>query len=256
MALRKPAFEGQETTTTATPAAPAAAEAPEVQQVAEPATVAAANEASPSTAVAAPANTSVAVGGKYQPALAQFEKVIDPSTLDFDTFRRVTVDLEGFNDDADVLLGKRIKIQVMSFNERFICSPGKQDAESNELVRYSLDGKTIDETGESCADYIKKLQEVDGYEDAALKKYLNIYGFLVATAETEKADFVEIAPEDRDIVSIQIPPRSFGKFTRFQIEDGVKVSQGILQPTDVVVLTQNKVKGKTTNYAEVTFSRK
>lgn len=250
MALRnKPGFEAEETTAAA-PATNAEATA-EHQPDSAPAP---ASTPSASTAVAQAAPTAMAVGGKYKAALQEYANVIDPTSVSFDTFRRVTVGLDGFSDENEVEMGKRIRLQLMSFNERYICSPGKQDAESNELVRYSLDGKTIDETGESCADYIKKLQEVDGYPDASLKKYMTLYGFLVATEV--KGELVEIPAEDREIVSIQVPPRSVGKFTRFQIEDGVKVSQGILQPTDVLVLTQGKVKGKTTTYADITFGRK
>lgn len=256
MSLRKPAFEGQEETKSNTTAVAEDTKPATVGTVSDNAQVAANQDAAETTgtAVAAPKQTALAVGSKYKPALEGFKNLIDPSSLDFDTFRRVTVGLDGFSDEAEVEMGKRIKIQLMSYNDRFICSPGKQDAESNDLVRYSLDGKTIDGTGELCADYIKKLVEVDGYEDASLKKYLNLYGFLVAVEE--KGELKEIDPADREIVSIQVPPRSYSKFTRFQIEDGVKVSQGILQETDTVVLSQAKVKGKTTTYAEITFGRK
>lgn len=195
------------------------------------------------------------LGKKFAGALIELENQIDPSSVDFDTFRRVTVGLDGFSDENEVALGKRIKVQVMSYNERYVVSPGVDDDEASKLVKFSLDGVNLDDGSGTVVDYIKQLKDVDGYENAASKKYLAIYGFLVASAETENSSFVEIDPADREIVNVQVPPRSFGKFSRYQIEQGVKISQGVVQPTDLLTLTQGKVKGKTKTYAEITFSR-
>jgi hypothetical protein len=54
--------------------------------------------------------------------------------------------------------GQTIKLQLMSFNDRYTLSPGVQDADATEHVRFSVDGKTIDGTGEDCAAYIEKLK--------------------------------------------------------------------------------------------------
>jgi Fe-S-cluster formation regulator IscX/YfhJ len=257
MALRKPTFEGSEDN------AGAAVEgvvvdktvetAPAVEQ---PAVIAAAEEAAAvvaeaKTAVAPVQKTALALGGaKYQPALQEFKDQIDPSTLDFDTFPRVTVGLDGFSDDKDKDLGNVVKLKLMSWNERFIITPGVDNDEANALVAYSLDGKTIEATGQSTADYLKYLMETEGYKEASIKKYYAIYGFLV------ESNGAAVDPEDQSIVSIQVPPRSVSLFTRYQIERGVKISQGIVQPSDLLVLTMVKAKGKTKNYASIAFSAK
>lgn len=192
--------------------------------------------------------------GRFKPALADLQNVINPASLEFDTFRRITVGLDGFSDENETELGKKVKISVMSWNERFVVSPGVQSAEANEKVKYSLDGHVCDD-GTPVADYLKVLKDVEGYDKAAVKKYLTIYGFLIATSADGK-DLVDIPAEDREIVAVQVPPRSLPLFTRFQIEQGVKISSGILQPSDEMVLTQEKVKGKTTTYASIKFSAK
>ena len=251
MALRKPAFEGQEAEESVQVSNVATETV--VQDVKQPANEPAATAQAPvpapqrSTAVATP------TGGKYKPALTSYQNVIDPSSLEFDTFRRITVGLDGFSDENEVELGKRIKIQIMSWNERFVVTPGVQNAEANEKVRYSLDGKVLDD-GTLVTDYLKVLREVDGYDKAALKKYLTIYGFLAGNEV--KGEMVDIDPAEREIVSVQVPPRSLPLFTRYQIETGVKVSQGVIAESDELVLTQEKVKGKTTTYASIKFSAK
>ena len=210
-------------------------------------------EAAPAPAAAPlstvkPANTAMAVAGaKYTPALQEFKDQIDPSTLDFDTFPRVTVGLDGFSDDKETDLGKRIKLKLMSWNERYLVTTGVDTEEANKLVQYSLDGKVIDSTGQSTAEYLAFLKS-EGYKDAEIKKYYAIYGFLCF------ANDKDIDQVDQSIVSVQVPPRSVSLFTRFQIEYGVKVAQGIVQPTDVLVLNQLKAKGKAKAYASIEFS--
>lgn len=263
MGLRKPtpAFEGQETTTSALiddlpfdqaqTAAGAAGAAPVETPVANE------RPAAAEVPVVAPKN-AVAVAKKFTPALEEYKNVIDPSTMDFDTFTRVTVGLDGFTDDQDVPLGKIIKIQLMSWNERYTVTAGEDNAEANEKVRFSLDGKTIDGTGESVTEYLKVLREVDGYENASVKKYYALYGFLMQTSAPDAKGYpkvVDVDPVDRAIVSIQIPPRSVSLFTRYQITTGVKVSQGLIEPSDEIVLTQGKQAGKTKDYANIQFSR-
>lgn len=268
MALRKPtpAFEGQEpATSTEMPA-----DLPPINTAAEtvaPVETAAANETPIRPTPVPPAEAAVpavaaknvpAVAKKFTPALEEYKGVIDPSTMDFDTFTRITVGLDGFTDDQDVPLGKIIKIQLMSWNERYTVTAGEDNAEANEKVRFSLDGKTIDGTGESVTEYLKVLREVDGYENASVKKYYALYGFLMQTSAPDARGYpnvVDVDPVDRAIVSIQIPPRSVSLFTRYQITTGVKISQGIIEASDELVLTQGKQAGKTKDYANIQFSR-
>lgn len=232
----------------ATPAATAAAAA--AIDTASDTAAAAIPAAASTTAIApvAPKALSTVVGKKFAPALSTYSNVFDPSSLAFNTFNRVTVDLGGFNDADKKELGNDIVLQLMSFNERYAITPGVQDDDATQHVRYSLDGKTIDGTGESVLDYLKVLREVEGYTNADVKKYLALYGFLV------KQDDTVIDPADRQIVEIQVPPMSVAYFTRFQIETGVKISQGVLQASDLIGIKVEKAQGKTTKYAAIKFS--
>jgi Fe-S-cluster formation regulator IscX/YfhJ len=194
------------------------------------------------------------IGSKFQPALQEFKDVIDPASLEFDTFSRITVGLDGFSDDQEKDLGKVIKLRLMSWNKRYIVTAGEDDKTANELTRFSLDGITLDNDGSLAADWVKVLKETHGYKDAAIKEYYQLYGFLIATSES--GNLVDVPEEDQIIVSIQCPPRSKAQFTNYQITMGVKVSKGILPASDEIVLTQAKEKGKTKSYAKILFSHK
>lgn len=236
--------------TIATPTAAPAFE-PEVIS-ANDAAVSAPPAASTATAVVvAPSGILPALGAKYAPALQGYRDVIDPSSLDFDTFKRVTCGLDGFSDDQNNEMGKQLKIQLMSWNERYIITTTVDNDEANALVKYSLDGKSIDGTGQPVADYIKFLVS-EGYEDACSKKYYALYGFLVA--ESSEGALVEVPAADREIVAVQVAPRSVAQFTAYQLTHGVKVSQGLVKDTDLLLLTQEKKDGKTKKYASIKFS--
>lgn len=253
---------GEPTATVVAPATEAEAKA-EMAAAKEEAAPAAAPEAkaATSTAVAPAAKSSLTtvLAKKFQPALADFENVIPAGSVDFNTFVRVTVGLDGFSDSEGNELGDEIHMQLMSFNSRWVVTPGVQDAEATELVKYSADGKTIDGTdGDSIFDYLEYLKKSEGYEKAAIKEYLAIYGFLTHASQKEGKQLVfgEIPPEDRQIIELQVPPQSRALFQRYQIEAGVKISQGIIPATDVLVCRQDKVEGKNQKYAQIKFNYK
>lgn len=270
MALKKPTpkFEEAEVVTAdanatakeevaeTTAAAPAAQGVVDEQSSGAPAEQAApaakAETQSESKAVAVRPAASVSTNvkkPKYQVAYADFENVIDPTTVEFNTFKRITVSLDGFEDDQKADLGKEIHLDLMSFNSRWVVSPGTQDAEATELVRYSADGKTIDQTGEDVQEYLQNLIKIEGYKDASVKQYLSVYGFLTY------ANGAPIDAIDRSLVCVQVPPQSRALFDRFRIETGFKVAAGVMEETSEIVLTQSKQQGKTAKFAVINFSR-
>src|SRR3954466_3066816 len=67
--------------------------------------------------------------------------------LDFGVVPRL-VAASGVIKDADKKsLGTTIDIELVSWNRNWVISPGDDSAEAKETVRYSSDGKSIDETG-------------------------------------------------------------------------------------------------------------
>lgn len=264
MALKKQKFEDQEqssatqgaatetATVEETKAAPA--EKPSTvstEQAAPAATQEPAQATTTEVAVRPAASVSTAVKKpKYQQALVDYENVIDPTSVEFNTFRRITVGLDGFEDDQKVDLGKELRLELMSFNDRWVVSPGTQDKEATDFVRYSADGKTIDGTGQDINEYLDELIKVEGYKDAAIKRYMSIYGFLTY------ANGAEIDVIDRSLVAIQVPPQSKAYFDRYRIESGFKIAAGAMEETNMLVLRQEKQQGKDKKFAVIRFSGK
>lgn len=238
------------------PAAETAAAEVEVAETATEAQAAPAASESTAVAVAAPAGGAVAVTKKFVGALAGKENQLDPASLDFNTFPRITVGLDGFSNDSDVDLGKEIRLEVLSFNDRYVLSPGTDDDESKVHVRYSLDGKTIQSSdtdeynGMACADYISLLQNTHGLDNASMKKYLSVYGMMIY------ANDAPIPDEDQEIVALQVPPQSRALFERYRINQGVKIARGVSKENDVVFCRQEKKVGNGKKYALINFAAK
>lgn len=239
MALRKketepaaqPAFEGMETgnAESATAVADAKPEAaPSAQDTAK---------VSASTAIAKAQAGTVAVatpGRKFKPALTEFQDVIgqdDIEALGIGAFPRITADLSGLVQDKTKELGKSIKLELLSWNLRYIVTPGVDNDEANSLVRYSNDGVTISGTGESVADYVKQLRDVDGYEKASIKTYMDLWGNLA------EVDGAAVDPVDRAMVVVQLSPQSMSQFKALQMVRGVKISQGLVSADELGLIT-------------------
>jgi hypothetical protein len=221
----------------------------------KPAAAAAAASAETAVVIAEAKAGALAVSKKFIGALSDKENVFPPGTLDFNTFPRVTVGLDGFSQDDGKDLGKEIKIEVMSYNTRWVASPGDDSDEAKKHVRYSTDGKFIasngDDNGQEVQAYIQELKVSHGYEDAGLKEYLSIYGFLTS------ANGESIPDEDRQIVELQVPPQSRVLFQRHQITEGVKIQRGIIKASDIVVCRQEKKNGTgTKKFALIHFASK
>jgi hypothetical protein len=186
------------------------------------------------------------------PAYRELQNNFDASSLDWNTFPRVKVNLEGFQDEDGDLVGKQLVLEIMSFNNRFVVTTNVEGQE--ELAKFSLDGKVIDETGQPVAEYIAFLKG-EGFADASSKKYLDLYGMLVAVGDNDKGTAIrELPPEEQEIICVQVPPMSIGKFTRLQINEAVRMKRtGRTEEKFTLLLTQDKVKGSKRTFAQINF---
>lgn len=201
------------------PAAPAAFEEMETSQVVEQDSTPTAEDKAKVAAVNAVAKAqSTAVGsvGKFQTALQAYEDALP--AIDFGVLPR----LKGSNGlilDADnAKLGSEVQITLISFNNQFVITPGEDSDEATKLVKYSSDGVTIDETGQSVADYIKYLVDVEGYKDASSKHYLELVGILnSAEKDTEHLG---------NMVQLSLSPQSRKSFEAYRLQKSVKIRMG------------------------------
>lgn len=211
---------------------------------------AAAAEASGSTELAmAQPKTGAALamtrGLSIQTVLDQLRDVISAdmlSSMSFGAFPRVVVSPGAFTDkNSGKLLGDRMVIQVLSWNYVTLVTAGEQNSkEANKLVRTSYDGVNLINGEGSVADYLEGLKE-QGYEGASAKRYAEIYAMVLETAKGGP-----IAPDDRKITQISIPPTSTGPWGAFLLERKLAAGSGRDVSDVIELVADSKNDGKNT----------
>lgn len=223
--------ETSTTTTTAASPAPAAAPAP-----------------SASTAVAAaPAAGAVTVGGgvKMMNVIADFK---DKLPVSWNTLDRIQAINGMFVDKGrnNAPMGTVIQLQMLSWQDSYQISPGSDDEEAKELVRYSDDGITTTK-GENIAEYISKLQGI-GYSKAACDHRVLICGQLVG-AEKD-------TPLEGELVQIDLSKTSKEEFDKYKVGTAFKIGKGMLTPEAALTMTMTAetANWKNRNWTIVKFS--
>jgi hypothetical protein len=242
MALKKPPFETQETSATATveAAAPAPVQVATPAPAPTPAAVAAASVEA-TTAIAKAASTSLAPRKAFSYVLAELEKALDP--VNVGDLPRLKSGAGNIKDADGTNYGSFIKLELLSFHDSWTISPGSDSDEAKPLVRYSLDGKFIDGTGESVTEYLENLKTVEGYDKANVKRYLILAGII---------DDCEKAKEKvGSIVQVSMAPQSAKTFNNYHMQRSVLVSRGAL-PADGSQLIKITAVGATMNGKDFT----
>ena len=225
-------FEGMDDTVVADPPAQAA--------TAPVSTTPPAASTAATTAVAARPSNAVTSGafarGCRWDALQDVLGVDMLEDLGFGAFPRVTVDQGGFNRDKTNFLGERIEFQPESWNFVWLVTTGeKNNKEADKLIRTSYDGVNITDGG-TVDEYLKQLK-LDGYKSAETKKYVEMYGMLVA--RTEKGIRTEIPAEQRKLVQVSVSPQSVKTWAGFILSSRMRKGAGV-EDGPVLVMDSNR----------------
>lgn len=195
----KPAFED---------AGVAVADAPAATNTPAPSTT--------STQLAAPSSTGLGASRKFVDIFAGFLNKLAP--VSFGTLPKLVASNGIVMDDDKKLHGNWLRLQMLSFNYRWVVSPGEEGQEASKLIRNSYDGLQLENTGISCAAYIDDLKS-QGYDKTTLKKYIEVIGFM-----TESADAKSELPGK--VVVIQCSPQSLQKFEGYMFQRSAAVCMG------------------------------
>jgi hypothetical protein len=226
-----PAFESDENT--AAPAAANPVDTPKAE-----ATTAIAKASAGAMAATGPVKKATAAFGDYEDALPE---------VDFGTFPRITSDLGGFEMDKEVI-GDTIKLELMSWSHRYVITPGSDNKEANQLVKYSNDGQFLsDGSGVSVQDYLTTLKTVHGYDGASVKTYMDLTGLLV------EAGGEPVAEEDQVIVQVQLSPQSVKQFNGYRITKGVMEARKGVATGNTLTLKRERDEYNGKKYAYVSF---
>lgn len=149
-----------------------------------------------------------------------------------------------YNGNED--MGKKLRLQPVSWNKRWTVSTGTDDAEAKEKFKVSYDGVMIHGTNTTVAAYLDELK-AQGYKDAKLTVYVDIWGLM---QWCEKKG--EIPLDQQSLTMLQCAPTSAGKFINFCTTRGLLESRGLAKPLEVIEVhaeAQAKGSNKWTNFS-------
>lgn len=221
-------------------AAPAAIEAVAAASVA--ATVAVAKAAA-SSAVAVVPKKAVA-------ALVEFENnfsIDDVRSMGVGALPKVIaggseLDIEG--EDAV----KKAVVELQSWNRRYLVTPGSDSDEAKKMLKTSYDGVTLEDDHRTVKEYVQFLKEVENYEKASSREYIDMWGLIVSK------DGVEVAPAERQLYQFQLSPQSVKKFNAFRLVHGIKVGQGLVVASANVTVGAEKQEFSGKKFSNMTFA--
>lgn len=151
-------------------------------------------------------------------------------------------------DNANANLGNECVLELVSYNYKWVLTPGEEGEEPAKLLRTSYDGVTVENSGQSCEEYLQFLKS-QGYTNAKITKRIDAIGILT---DAGTAGYARI----NDMVLIDIAPTSVGSFEGQLIQAGVKLSRGLVDEANLGRMRFKTVaktaKGKTWSALEVT----
>ena len=206
------------------------------------------------TAIAtAAASSALAVGGagaKFQLAFTDKFNVFDTPTVEALALAapRITGEQGSFFKKGEEI-GSKIRVEIISYNNRWVVGTGENDREAKDFFKVSFDNMTISGSGEDFHAYLEGLK-AQGFQKARISPYLDIFCFVTWTDKHG-----DIPVDEREICIIQCSQTSKGNFMTFCTTRGLLESKGVAKPIDVVeVNAQKQQNGKGDKYTNFLFA--
>jgi hypothetical protein len=192
----------------------AAARADEAK--AEREAVEASKTASTSTAVAAKTASNIVLAAPVMGNI--FAGLENAFHVDWNTFESLLANQGTFMRKGDkAKLGDSVGLELLSYQQQFVISPGTEGDADNDKVRYSDDGVTTT-TGEDCKSYLEDLKEA-GFDKASRSERVVLVGSLF--------DPGKLAEIKDQLVQISLPPTSKAQFERHKIQTDFNIGRGL-----------------------------
>lgn len=210
-----------------------------VQQAAAQATASADNPAVDNTAaetgnvvsnVPAVAQTRAVakVEGKLETVLQDIKNFLPP--VDFGVLPRLVGAQGALLDPDKKSLGATVDIELISWNDEYVVTPGVDTEAAKKDVKYSRDGENLDDgSGLTVAEYLEILRTTKGYSSPAVKQYVQLVCILKKAAQP--TDLLE------SMVQVSLSPQSRKGFEGFRLQESVKVRLGSVTPESIRKLT-------------------
>lgn len=152
--------------------------------------------------------------------------LIDSSQLEYNTIPRIVAN-NGFLYDANDKASRfdEIAFQVVSYSPRWMVTPGSSVDDARDYVKVSFDGEFCTD-GTGVEEAIQEAKDA-GFPKAKLSEYLDVF---VLVRECPKNQDLE-----GELVQLSLSPSSVKKFKGFELQTGIKLSQGLISPEEAVV---------------------
>ena len=204
-------------------------------------------EAAPAKTTALAAASTRAVGA---PAVSNADMRIldslkDSIRVDFNTLVQVQAVQGTFSDkEKDDSLGDTITMELMSFQDNYVCSPNADEADT-ELVKFSDDGITAKDGTDMAAHLAQLLLD---WPKAKITKRVVLVGPLLERAKGD--GLID------ELIQLDLAPTSKAMFDRYMANCAWKIKSGKLDPEAAkrIKLTARVAKGSgTIKYTVVDF---
>lgn len=181
----------------------------------------------------APASASKAVAITSGNAVAKPTAMINPLEplknaffCEFDTLRGLKVSNGNVVDNqTGKSLGDVVGMELLSYQDQWVVSPGVDGDEGKEHVRYSDDGITTSK-GENCQEYLQHLKS-SGFDEAKMSKRTVIAGSLFDIGVKGRKDLKDMQDE---LVQMSLAPTSKAGFDRYMMGQAFKIGKGLITP--------------------------
>lgn len=210
-------------------------------------------EAPTSTEVVAPTKKAlIPSGAKFASAYSEFKNSIDTDTVQnipHGTIPKIVADRGGF-EAGDTSYGESLVIELVSFNDRYVITPGVEGEKGKELLAFSFDNVTLaNDPTVTVVDYLNTLKNDYDCPKAASRHYLDLWAMVVTSDETG-----DIPEDDRELVQIQLSPSSVKEWTAMQLQASVKALRSNKPLGNLIKMTVDKREYNGNKFAAIKFS--
>lgn len=172
------------------------------------------------------AATSTAVAAKPTGAVAPMAAMTNPLEalkgafhVEYDTLRNLNINQGNVIDKTTgKAMGDTIGLELLTYQDQWVVSPGVDGDEAKEHVRYSDDGITATD-GTDMKAHLALLKQ-SGFADAKMSERLVIAGSVFEPGKLK--DLKD------SLVQINLPPTSRAAFKRYLMDQAFRVSKGLL----------------------------
>ena len=172
---------------------------------------------------------------------------------EFDTLRGLKLSNGNIVDNqTSKPLGDVVGLELLSYQDQWVISPGVDGDEGKEHVRYSDDSITTSK-GDDCKEYLARM--VNGpYPEAKMSRRTVIAGSLFDIGTKGGKDLKELQDE---LVQFSLAPTSKAAFDRYMMGQAFKIGKGIIAADGAtrIRITAEPVSRNKKDWTQAAFSR-